>query len=49
LKKATAIAKLVKGMELDENMKEKRTRLREHKSELSCIFEWHDGILVEAM
>lgn len=41
--------KLAKATELSQDIKKQLQHLKHLKDDLSCIFEWHDGILVEAM
>lgn len=45
----SAVLKAVKGTKLDEPLAKRLESLKALRDDLSCIFEWHDGILVEAM
>jgi hypothetical protein len=46
----TLISKFTKSMkDIPRDLKTEINHLKELRDDLDCIFEWHDGILVEAM
>lgn len=47
--KIAALTAQLKGVELSEAEKAALQKIKALRDDLSCIFEWHDGILVESM
>ena len=37
------------GKQKDPNLKDLGKQIKQLRDDLSCVFEWHDGILLEAM